>query len=161
MMPEPKFIAHRGESYDAPENTLAAVNLAWVRGAVAVEVDVHLTADNRFCVIHDFDTRRTTGQNLIVRKSSLEQLCQLDAGAWKGPKWIGENIPSLAQVLKEVPDHGILVVEIKPWLADTETDAFVSEINNSPLRHDQIEVISFNFNTLARLKQKLPRIKMF
>jgi glycerophosphoryl diester phosphodiesterase len=154
----PEFIAHRGESYDAPENTLAAVCLAWQRGARSVEVDVHLTADNKFCVIHDPDTRRTTGQNLIVRKSTLSQLRQLDAGAWKGPRWAGENIPSLARVTATVPDHGTLIVEIKPWLA--EVDAFVNEIKSAKLRDDQVEVISFNLDTLARVKQKLPRIKM-
>jgi glycerophosphoryl diester phosphodiesterase len=154
----PKFIAHRGESYDAPENTLAAVNLAWERGAQSVEVDVHLTADGRFCVIHDYDTRRTTGKNLIVRKATLSQLRQLEAGAWKGSRWAGESIPSLLQVTETVPDHGTLVVEIKPWLA--EVDTFVKEINNSPLRHDQVEVISFNLDTLARVKRKLPEIKM-
>lgn len=152
------FIAHRGESYDAPENTLAAVKLAWQRGARAVEVDVHLTADDRFCVIHDFNTKRITGQNLIIRKSNLSELQQLDAGGWKGPQWAGEPIPSLAQVIAAVPDHGKLVIEIKPHL--TEVDAFVNEINNSTLREKQVEVISFNFNTLARVKQKLPQIKM-
>ena len=42
-----EIIAHRGASYDAPENTLAAVNLAWQQGADAVEVDVHLSRDGR------------------------------------------------------------------------------------------------------------------
>jgi glycerophosphoryl diester phosphodiesterase len=153
-----EFIAHRGESYDAPENTLAAVNLAWERGARMVEVDVHLTADNRFCVIHDSDTLRTTGQLFIVEKSMLAELQKLDAGAWKGPQWAGESIPSLAQVLQGVPDHGTLVVEIKPHLA--EVDAFVGELNNASLRSDQVEVISFHLETLARVKQKLPQIKM-
>ena len=36
------YIAHRGASYDAPENTLAAVKLAWDKNADAVEIDVHL-----------------------------------------------------------------------------------------------------------------------
>jgi glycerophosphoryl diester phosphodiesterase len=49
---KPLIIAHRGESHDAPENTLAAIELAWGRGADAVEIDVHLTKDNKVVVIH-------------------------------------------------------------------------------------------------------------
>jgi len=50
------IIAHRGESFDAPENTLVAITLAWERGAKAVEIDIRLTADNEIVVIHDKDT---------------------------------------------------------------------------------------------------------
>ena len=45
------IIAHRGESFDAPENTLAAINLAWERKATAVEIDIRLTRDNNIVVI--------------------------------------------------------------------------------------------------------------
>jgi glycerophosphoryl diester phosphodiesterase len=57
-MAENIIIAHRGESYDAPENTLAAINLAWKRKVQAVEIDVQLTNDNEIVVIHDKDTLR-------------------------------------------------------------------------------------------------------
>src|SRR5712691_11477582 len=42
-----EIIAHRGASFDAPENTLAAVNLAWQQLADAVEVDVQLSKDGQ------------------------------------------------------------------------------------------------------------------
>ena len=41
-----KIVAHRGASHEAPENTVAAVHLAWQERADAVEVDVRLTLDN-------------------------------------------------------------------------------------------------------------------
>jgi len=53
------YIAHRGASYDAPENTVAAARLAWETGADAVEIDVYLASDNRVVVINDKDTQRT------------------------------------------------------------------------------------------------------
>ena len=56
-----QIVAHRGASYDAPENTLAAHRLALAQGADRVETDVHLTADGRLIVIHDRNTERTTG----------------------------------------------------------------------------------------------------
>ena len=48
-----EITAHRGASYLAPENTLAAVNLAWQREADSVEIDVFQTKDGRIVVIHD------------------------------------------------------------------------------------------------------------
>jgi glycerophosphoryl diester phosphodiesterase len=150
------LIAHRGESYDAPENTLAAINLAWQMGVKAVEVDVHLTSDNEICVIHDPDTLRTTGKKLIVRESSMEQLQKLDAGSWKGEKWVGEKIPNLKKVLASVPPHGKLVIEIKSDSKLLEKLAKVTK--NSGLR--DVEIIAFNIYTLAKAKQMMPQYKV-
>src|SRR5580698_8356847 len=98
-----EIIAHRGSSFEAPENTLAAVNLAWRQRADAVEIDVHLSRDGRLVVIHDSNTRRTTGVNRKVARQTLAELHALDAGRWKGLTWLGEKIPSLEEVLASVP----------------------------------------------------------
>src|SRR3954468_15593010 len=107
------IIAHRGASRDAPENTLAAVRLAWAQHADAVEIDVHLTRDGRLAVIHDPDTQRTTGVPRIVAQSTFAELSELDAGAWKNARFAGEKIPALEDVLAVVPDGKRLFVEIK------------------------------------------------
>src|SRR5688572_23716502 len=82
-----EIVAHRGESADAPENTLAAFKLAWERGVRAVELDVHLTKDDRLVVIHDADTKRTAGEKHVVKESLMEDLRQFDVGKWKNPRW--------------------------------------------------------------------------
>lgn len=152
------FIAHRGESFDAPENTLGAINLAWERGSTAVEIDIHLTADNEICVIHDFNTQRITGVKKIVRNSTMDELRALDAGLNKGLEWKNERIPTLSDVLKTVPEQGKLIIEIKsgshilPWLQQ--------DILESGLRSDQIEIIAFNYNSLVKAKKLMPEHKM-
>ena len=55
-----EYIAHRGASHLAPENTVAAAKLAWEQNADAVELDIYLTKDNRIMVMHDKNTKRTT-----------------------------------------------------------------------------------------------------
>src|SRR3954466_12398745 len=97
-----EIIGHRGASYDAPENTLSAVNLAWQQGADAVEVDVHLSRDGRVIVIHDDNTRKTAGLKRKVCDQTWSELQKLDAGKWKGANWKGERIPDLEQVLVTV-----------------------------------------------------------
>ena len=47
MTAQNTFIAHRGASFSAPENTVAAAKLAWKLGAAAVEIDIHLSKDHR------------------------------------------------------------------------------------------------------------------
>src|SRR4051794_20206839 len=98
-----QIIAHRGASHDAPENTLAAVRLAWAQHADAVEIDVHLTRDGRLAVIHDPDTQRTAGIPQLVTETTLADLQRLDAGAWKGASFAGEKIPALEDVFALVP----------------------------------------------------------
>ena len=109
----PEIIAHRGESSLAPENTLAAVQLAWAGDADAVEIDVRLTADGHLVVCHDADTERTTGQKLVVGECTLAELRALDAGAWKGAEWAGQKIPLLAEILDTIPENKRLFVEVK------------------------------------------------
>jgi len=153
-----RFIAHRGESRDAPENTLAAVNLAWERGVTAVEVDVHSTADGEICVIHDKKTTRTTGESLVVGKTSLSRLQELDAGAWKGSAWKGEKIPALSQILSTVPEYGKLIIEIKS--AGILPGKLYEEVSRSRLRVDQVEIIAFDIKILTSLQKTMPDHRM-
>src|SRR5580700_364858 len=82
-----EFIAHRGASRDAPENTVAAVKLAWFQNADAVEVDVQLTQDGKLLVFHDANTKRIAGTNKRIDHHTLAELQLLDAGKWKGKHW--------------------------------------------------------------------------
>ena len=152
------LIAHRGESYDAPENTLGAINLAWEKGAQAIEVDVRLTADNKICVIHDRTTLRTTGKNLVVRKVKMSQLKELDARLWKGEKWKGERIPTLAEALSTVPPNGKMIVEIKS--SSKILGKLKQEIGRTGLRKDQVKIIAFNLNTASEAKKIIPKHKV-
>jgi glycerophosphoryl diester phosphodiesterase len=150
----PEIIAHRGESSLAPENTLAAFHLAWQRGADAVELDVHLTADGHLAVCHDHDTQRTTGRKLVIRRSTLAELRALDAGAWKGAQWAGQKIPTLAEVLDTIPEKRRLFVEVK---SGPETvPALQKAVAASGRRPEQIVFISFHPPVIAEVKRRMP-----
>ena len=72
------IIAHRGESYDAPENTHASINLAWEREVDAVEIDVQLTKDEKIVVIHDKSTLRTGGKLKRISSNTYDNLSIYD-----------------------------------------------------------------------------------
>lgn len=156
---EVELISHRGESADAPENTLASVELAWARGVPAVEIDVHLTRDDRLVTIHDATTRRTTGVDLAIKESSLAELEGLDAGRWKGTRWAGEPIPTLEEVLATVPENGTLFIEVK--VGAEAIPALERAIELRAKRADQLVVISFQADAIAEAKRRLPEIPAY
>lgn len=155
-MAQNTFIAHRGASYLAPENTVASANLAWELGADAVEVDVHLTKDNRVIVIHDKDTKRTcTGKtNLTIAKTPSILLRDLDAGSWKGEEFKGEKLPFLSEIIETVPTGKTLVVEIKAG-GDEIIPALSRIVDNSD-KKEQIVFISFGWKTIIATHKKFP-----
>lgn len=152
------IIAHRGASHDAPENTLAAVRLAWSQDADAVEVDVHLTSDGRLAVIHDDDARRTTRVERKVAEMTLAELQRLDAGAWKGAVFAGETVPSLDAVLLLVPPGRRIFVEVKSGAEAVRE--LVRSLMRCRLNPTQVVVIAFDFAVASAAKRQLPRCEV-
>ncbi|MGF7140131.1 glycerophosphodiester phosphodiesterase family protein [Roseimarinus sediminis] len=149
------YIAHRGASYLAPENTLAAVNLAWELGVDAVEVDVHLTADDRVVVCHDDDLKRTSGGTARdkISKSKLSDLKKIDVGSFKGGQYKGETIPLIDEVLETIPDGKTLVIEIK--CGEEILPALKKAIRLSG-KETQVTFISFGWETIVATQKAFP-----
>ncbi|WP_435016517.1 glycerophosphodiester phosphodiesterase [Tundrisphaera sp. TA3] len=154
-----EWVAHRGESADAPENTLSAFRLAWERGVKAIELDVHLAKDGTLIVCHDADTRRTTGERHAIKESTREQLKGLDAGSWKDPKFKGEPVPTLDEALATIPEDGRCFIEVK--VGAEAIPALVKSIRQSGKKPGQLAVISFQADAVAESKKQLPEIKAY
>lgn len=116
-----KVIAHRGNSWVAPENTLAAFEAAWRAGADLIELDVQLTVDRQVVVIHDEAVDATSDGSGAVGELTLATVRALDAGSWFGPAYAGQQVPTFAEVLAFLEARpGIeLLLELKgSWTAD-------------------------------------------
>ncbi len=154
-----EIIAHRGASYLAPENTLAAVKLGYALGADAVEIDIHMSRDNQLMVIHDADTRRTAGgKNLVVKETAANALRQLDVGSWKDPKYAGEKIPLLSEVMQLVPEGKQLVIEMKP--GPELLPYLQQQIQESGIA-ERLILISFNLEAIISAKQLMSAIPAY
>ena len=158
----PLVIGHRGAAGEAPENTLAAFELALRQGADGIELDVHLSADGVPVVIHDPRLDRTTSGAGRVRDHTLAALRRLDAGSWFNqrypakarPRYAGLKIPTLAEALASARDRNCLVyVEIKrPHSFQGEiVPKVLEEIDRAAVR-SIVTVISFDLPTLRRLR---------
>ncbi|QDT11110.1 glycerophosphodiester phosphodiesterase [Stieleria marina] len=153
------IVAHRGASHDAPENTLAAFELAWQRGADAIEGDFYLTSDGKIVCIHDKTTKRVAPKHpeLTVTKSTFDQLRKLEVGSWKDAKFSGQQIPTLKEVLAIVPPGKRIFVEIKsgPEIVPTLT----TELNECGLQPNQIVIIAFNEDVVRACRKSMPQFK--
>jgi glycerophosphoryl diester phosphodiesterase len=109
---QPVIFAHRGASAHAPENTLAAFELALAHQADALELDVKLSADGHAVVIHDATVDRTTGSQGRVKDLTLAQLKSLDAGSFFSERYRGEKIPTLEEVFEAVGRRTFINVEL-------------------------------------------------
>jgi glycerophosphoinositol inositolphosphodiesterase len=132
---KPELIAHRGASHLAPENTIAAGELAVKWGAIGWELDVMISLDGVFFMIHDSNLKRTTNVEEVFPSRANEpssnftfaELQQLDAGSWfvendpfgtikagyvtsiESLSFINESIPSLEEVLNFTEVNGLLL----------------------------------------------------
>ena len=155
-----QIVAHRGASFDAPENTLSSFKLGYENKADADELDIHLTNDGKVVVMHDYDTGRTGGVKKKVVDQTLEELRQQDIGKWG--KWkdkgFSEKIPLLQEVLALIPDGKRLFIEIKcgPEILP-ELARVLHEGGKKP---EQTIIIGFGYETMKAAKKKFPNLEV-
>ena len=111
---ETKVMAHRGASTEAPENTKAAFQKAIDDMADYIELDVQLTNNGEVIVMHDSNAYRTTGVDANIVNMTYKEVKTLDAGSWFSDEYVGENVPSLKEVLELTQGKIKLNIELKP-----------------------------------------------
>ena len=141
------LVAHRGGAKLAPENTMAAFSKAIELRADAIELDIHLTADQDLVVIHDDTLQRTSHKEGVVRQLTLAQLKEADP-----------SIPSLREVLRLARGNCKLLVEIKhPYGGPRHSG--IENVLLQQLREekmvDQVVVISFDKESMRQLRSKV------
>ena len=157
---KPIIFAHRGASRYAPENTIAAFDLAKKQGAPAIELDVMLSRDGIPMVIHDRRLDRTTNGSGMVDQHSLEELSELDAGSSFSSLFKGEKIPHLRDILMRYRGALIFNIELKNLHApqDSLVETVVAMVDEMNLSHTVI-YSSFLPANLKKVKRLSPQSK--
>lgn len=155
----PLVLAHRGASFDAPENTLAAFGLAQRQGADGIELDTTLSKDGVPVVIHDLTLDNTTDGNGPVHDLNLRALKALDAGSHFDMEFRGERIPTLDEALEIVGPALTVNIELKTtaWRSDGLEQAVLRVIRHHGAAA-QIIISSFNPFALRRFRALAPDI---
>ena len=153
------IIAHRDESYEAPENTLASINLAWQKDDDADEIDVRMTKDEKIVAIHDNTTLRTGKRLMNVSSSNYDDLLTVDVGKFKGKKWQGEKIPLLDEIIDTIPDGKSLFVELKS--DDKIVKPLQKLIGQKNINPNQMKFIGFNLDTMSIINNCLTEFESY
>ena len=156
-----EIIAHRGASYDAPENTVAALKLGFEQGADSGELDLHLSKDGKLVVIHDPDTKRTAGVDRKVVEQTFDELRRLDVGKfeqWAG-KGFSEKVPTLDECLALVPKGKKMFIEIK--CKEEALPPLEEALRKSKLKPEQTVIITFHHEVAAAAKKRFPELKVY
>ena len=155
--------AHRGDCSVAPENTLAAFELAIENGADIIELDVRQTKDGEIVVMHDENLKRVCGVNKKVGKLTYEELQKYSPGKkYRGPNeelYREEKIPTLQEVIDLVGDRAKLNIELKPAKTDKNLSQRVAEIIAENDYYDNCFVASLTYGSIRRIKLSDPKVK--
>jgi glycerophosphoryl diester phosphodiesterase len=150
---------HRGNADECPENTLASFRSAIELGVDLIECDIHRAEDGGLPVIHDHLLDRTTDGSGLVRDHTMAELKRFDAGSWKDPRFKGERIPSIDEVLLVAKGRVGVAIEIKnlplPY-AGVEA-ALVQAVKDAGMI-DDVVVISFDHRSIKRIAELEPKI---
>ena len=160
-MTRPLVIAHRGASALAPENTMAAFELAIQQGADGLEFDVWKCGSGEVVVTHNRQTRLLSGKEGDLHRMTLKELRRLDFGGHKAPRFRGEKIPTLAEVLDRAKDLQLINIEIKGMAVRSrgiELDVAELVLKFNLLRRAVIS--SFNPTILLRLQALNPALRL-
>jgi glycerophosphoryl diester phosphodiesterase len=170
--PDVDVIAHRGSSGAAPENTIAAVELALSHKSDVVENDIQRTADGELVIMHDTTLARTTDVEQVfpgrapynVRDFTLAEIKRLDAGSWFAPEFAGQRVPTLAEWVDAVGRRAGMLLEVKaPELYPGIEVDVDKELRSLPefsqaLRAGEVAVQSFNHEWLRTYDRLAPDV---
>ncbi|MEM2886363.1 MAG: glycerophosphodiester phosphodiesterase family protein [Thermoproteota archaeon] len=143
------MIAHRGASGHCPENTLKGIEEAISIGCDVVEIDLKVTRDGHIILMHDDYLDRTTNGRGEVKRATLDQIKNLDAGE-------GERVPLLTEVFERFETSGA---------------KFMLDVSNAGFEERLVKVVkSFDFEDrsifsgshgpLALIKSLDPKLKI-
>ncbi|SEG42780.1 glycerophosphoryl diester phosphodiesterase [Nonomuraea solani] len=163
-------VAHRGASAYAPENTIAAFDLAGSQGADMFELDVQETKDHELVLMHDTTLARTTNAEQVfpglspwnVGDLTLAQIRKLDAGSWLSGTYDDERVPTLGEALSEMSGSGMgLLLEVKaPNLYPGIEARVATELrrHSSWLSPGRLVVQSFDWGSMREFHRRLPDV---
>ncbi|HEY6556751.1 MAG TPA: glycerophosphodiester phosphodiesterase family protein [Polyangiaceae bacterium] len=152
----PWVLGHRGARHAAPENTLAAFELAAREGADGFELDVRLDGSGRVIVLHDTNLARVTGNRdrRAAEGVSSAELSLVDVGS-------GERVPELREVLEFTRSRALRVnVELKHDVRNRRelVSKVQSLIGTLPDAPDWILLSCFHPAIVLRLARALPHV---
>ncbi|MDO4583824.1 MAG: glycerophosphodiester phosphodiesterase family protein [Planctomycetia bacterium] len=152
-----RTMAHRGDYYNAPDNTLPSLQMAIETGVDSCEFDVWATKDGHLVLLHDSTFEHVTcgACKRRVTEMTLEEVRALDVGIYKGEKWKGTQCPTLEEALKLFQGSGCIpVIEIK----QPGTEKAIADMLKAYDMVLECAIVSFHHESIRRMWELCPGI---
>lgn len=117
----PTVVADGGDSVNAPENTVAAIERLLLTDASQIWLPVQLTSDGELIVMRDATLDRTTDGSGAVSDKAWSDIQLLDAGSWFAPEYAEERVPLLSDALNLIQGKLIPVIQTETMDAARKT----------------------------------------
>ncbi len=150
------IIAHRGAAGKAPENTMAAIELAIHDKSDWIEIDVQETVDGKVVVIHDSDFMKLAGVNLKIWEATFQQIKSIDIGSWFSPEFANERVPSLREVLDKAHGKCHVLIELKYYGHDELLEQRVADIVEQTDMIENVAIMSLKREGIIRFRALRP-----
>ncbi len=150
----PRLFAHRGASYDHPENTIEAFDAA--KDIVKYfEFDIWFSREGIPVIHHDESTLRTCGINHRIGELNLDEIMQLDAGKGFPDRGEARGIPTLEELCVRYPDH-FFNIEIKHGFPQGEI--LIYEILERHHKSGHALLASGEDSIMEKISRNLPHV---
>ena len=153
-----KMIAHRGLSGLERENTCAAFVAAGNREIYfGIETDVHCTSDGQYVIIHDDNTARVSGQDMVVEETDMQTLRDLRLMDMDGETTRGDLVPpTLEEYIRICKRYDkVAVLELKNVMPEEHICGIMETVKKLDYL-DRMVVISFKRDNLICLRKHYP-----
>ncbi len=155
----PKLVAHRGYMQNYPENSLIATEMALHAGARMFELDIQMSKDHQFVVLHDSNFKRTAGKSVSVFDLKLDEIAEISIHEAKrfGDQFEPTPVPLLTQVVDLLKKHpkATAFIEIKNASLDHWGLDFVMDTLAQTLKPcaSQCIITAFSYEALQKIKR--------
>ena len=161
--PSVRMIGHQGIHHLEVGNTCAGFVAAGNRTYWGIETDVHVTSDGQYIIIHDDNTKASTGADYVVEETicaTLRSLTLLDYTDGNGPTRSDLRLPLLSEYIRICRKYGkVAVLEIKNPVAPIHIKGIVDEISALGWLENTV-FISFSYDNMVELRRLLPEAKL-
>lgn len=150
-----QVVAHRGANKESPENTYAAAELCVEMGVAYVEVDVRMSADSVFFIMHDALVNRTTNGSGRLAAMTATEIRKLDAGSWFGEAFAGEQVPELRDYLEAMRGRIGVYLDVK----DGDIERLVALLRSLEMT-EEVFLWSGNDEVMESLAALAPELRL-
>lgn len=156
---KPAIVSHRGNSAEAPENSIPAFEKAIEDGVQWIELDVHQTSDDVVVVTHDSNISRITGVDKNVYDITYDELVQYDSGSWFSKEYAGLHVATLEEVLQLCKGKVRIQIELKPTGHENNFEQNVIDLVRANEFEQECVLASMDADCLKRCKELAPDLE--